>query len=63
MHEKYLAFKKNWLMLILKRNINIMVSLRLPMLIETLRIKYCRYIPYTNIKEKSETQPCEEKFC
>lgn len=50
-------------MLILKRNINIMVSLRLPMLIETLRIEYCRYIPYTNLKEKSETQPCEEKFC
>lgn len=50
-------------MLILKRNINIMVSLRLPMLIETLRIEYCRYIPYANIKEKSETQPCEKKFC
>lgn len=57
MHEKYLLFKKYWLMVTLERSINIMVCLRLPMLIEILRTEYC-----TNIKEKSETQPYKEKF-
>lgn len=49
--------KKKWPVLTLKRSINTMVCLRLPMLIETLRTEYC-----TNIKVKSKTQPCKEKF-